>query len=324
MPVYNCQHLLHKGINSILSQTYTNWELIIVDDGSTDDSGKRAEEFSIQDDRIKVIHKTNGGPSGARNVGLKAATGEYIYFIDSDDELLPNGLNLMLNEMIKNKTDWVIAGYNIINENAVNKVYLPAINNGNIQSGELFLTLFNKMLINSLWNKLYKKEKIIALFNEDIKWGEDLEFNLNYIKNINSFTLISECVYNYFIYINQNSLTSMSQKRKYEQNLLSIPNRISLIQSIFPRQKEVLSSTCGDFVEVTKNYIRSLVKDSNNYKEIQKELKKVVNCSLLRETLKFYTPKTKNDKVFKFLLKVKFNKFIYKLYKIKLKQSGEK
>ena len=85
VPVYNSEKRLHKCIDSILGQTYTNFELLLINDGSTDTSGDICEEFAEKDERIKVFHKKNGGASSARNIGIDNAKGEYICFVDSDD-----------------------------------------------------------------------------------------------------------------------------------------------------------------------------------------------------------------------------------------------
>lgn len=85
VPVYNVEKYLHKCINSILNQTYKNLEIILIDDGSTDNSGKICDEYALKDNRIKVIHKENGGLSSARNAGLDICSGDYIGFVDSDD-----------------------------------------------------------------------------------------------------------------------------------------------------------------------------------------------------------------------------------------------
>lgn len=92
VPVYNVREYLNECIDSIISQTYTQTEIILIDDGSTDDSGKICDDYADKDSRIKVIHKENGGLSEARNTGIKNATGKYIYFIDSDDYILPDTL----------------------------------------------------------------------------------------------------------------------------------------------------------------------------------------------------------------------------------------
>ena len=318
MPAYNCGNLIDRSIESLLNQTYTNFEVVIVDDGSTDNTGEYCDSWAKKDSRIKVIHKQNGGPSSARNVGISRATGDYVYFIDSDDALKPNGLEVLLETMQKDDVDLVICGYEVSCGKESRQVCLPTrhgINSGDTQQ---FLEMFNKVLFNSLCNKLFKKEKIKNFLNEEIKWGEDLQFNLEYFKGVQTYTIIEDCLYIYYIYGNSGSLTSMSLKKKYDQNIKSIPERIKHVKALFGNNKLILSATCGDFVNVSKEVIRDLVLNADNYKQVKKDMKSIINHSLLRKTLGYYVPDCRNDKIMKLLLKLKMAKLIYKLYKIKL------
>ena len=110
IPVYNTQQYLPRCIDSILSQSFTDFELLLIDDGSTDGSGKICDAYAEKDNRIRVFHKENGGVSSARNLGLNEAQGEWICFVDSDDELLPDGLQIMA-DGISNEVDMIMAGY---------------------------------------------------------------------------------------------------------------------------------------------------------------------------------------------------------------------
>lgn len=95
IPVYNAEKTLSRCVNSILNQTFQDWELLLIDDGSTDRSGELCDEYASKDQRIKVFHKTNGGVSSARNIGLDYAKGEWITFIDSDDYIYDNIFDLI-------------------------------------------------------------------------------------------------------------------------------------------------------------------------------------------------------------------------------------
>ena len=111
VPIYNVEKYLAECIDSIIGQTYKNIEIILVDDCSKDSSGKIADEYAIKDDRIKVIHKPNGGLSDARNAGMEIATGDYLMFVDSDDYLFPNSCEVLLNKIQKEDADYVIGNY---------------------------------------------------------------------------------------------------------------------------------------------------------------------------------------------------------------------
>lgn len=107
IPVYNVEKYLEECVDSVLAQTYTDWEAILVDDGATDSSGRMCDAYAAKDPRIRVIHRENGGLSAARNTGLKAARGEYVYFLDSDDYIEPDTLALLLKTAEREQADVV-------------------------------------------------------------------------------------------------------------------------------------------------------------------------------------------------------------------------
>ena len=107
IPVYNVEQYLKKSIESVLMQTYQSFEILLIDDGSTDNSPQLCDEFAVQHENIRVFHKINGGASSARNVGLKEAKGKYIFFLDSDDWIEPNALEAMITTANSEKADLV-------------------------------------------------------------------------------------------------------------------------------------------------------------------------------------------------------------------------
>ncbi|MFR2551722.1 MAG: glycosyltransferase [Clostridioides difficile] len=110
VPVYNVEKYLEKCVRSILAQTFTDFELILVDDGSLDSSGAMCDQFAEQDQRVKVIHKENGGLSDARNAGIELATGEYLGFVDSDDYIADDMYELLYTNIVKEDADLSICG----------------------------------------------------------------------------------------------------------------------------------------------------------------------------------------------------------------------
>ena len=119
VPVYNVEKYLEKCVRSILAQTFTDFELILVDDGSPDSSGAMCDQFAEQDQRVKVIHKENGGLSDARNAGIEIATGEYLGFVDSDDYIADDMYELLYTNIVKEDADLSICGiYDVYEERA--------------------------------------------------------------------------------------------------------------------------------------------------------------------------------------------------------------
>ena len=117
IPVFNVGKYLEKCINSVLEQDYTDYRIILVDDGSQDNSGKICDTYCSKDSRIIVIHKENGGLSSARNAGLDIAKGEYIFFLDSDDSLCENALRVLHDAITESGADSVFGGYKSVDEN---------------------------------------------------------------------------------------------------------------------------------------------------------------------------------------------------------------
>lgn len=196
IPVYNTQKQLYKSIESILKQKYKNIEILIIDDGSTDKSLHVCKEIAKKDKRIKIIQKENGGVSSARNVGIKNANGEYIYFMDSDDYAHNDLLKNMLTLSRRYNTDLVICGYEInSNRTIIRKTKKDIIRNSRKEIKK-FEKLYKNGMINPLWNKLFKKSKI-GLFDERITIGEDTKFVLDYISKTESIIITDDILYTY-------------------------------------------------------------------------------------------------------------------------------
>lgn len=180
VPVYNAERYLSNCIHSILSQTYDNFELIIVDDGSTDNS--KIIYTSISDERLHIIHQNNLGASAARNAGLKKATGEYVTFVDADDTISPKMISTMINTIASSHTDIVICS---LKREAVSQ---PEY------------TLFEAVSYNQCWEtcgKLIKRSTIHQSFNQKIAIGEDLLFYYENYKTNQNFIFIDDNLYHY-------------------------------------------------------------------------------------------------------------------------------
>ncbi len=160
MPVYKVEPYLEKSIESIINQTYQNVEIILVDDGSPDRCPEICEKYAAMDERIKVIHKKNGGQAEARNFGLDIANGDYIYFIDSDDYAEANAVEVLLCIAEKEKADLVIADIKTVDESGVESHYgkrqYPFPNMTSFTASELAIALAE--LDWGPWNKLYARK----------------------------------------------------------------------------------------------------------------------------------------------------------------------
>lgn len=201
VPVYNVEPYLSQCIDSILSQTFSNFELILVDDGSSDQSGKICDEYAARDSRIVVIHKENGGVSSARNAGLNIAKGEYITFIDSDDWISSDFFQQAINNCEKNNLDMYLAGF--IRMMPDGKQYKSAIPTditcySDEIPQELFANLLNKNYTANSTAKLIRKQLIGMLrFDLSMNWGEDLKFIFSLLEQHVKLQATSKVVYYY-------------------------------------------------------------------------------------------------------------------------------
>lgn len=171
VPIYNVEIYLHRCIDSILIQTFTDFELLLIDDGSTDSSGNICDEYALKDSRIRVFHQKNGGVSSARNKGLCECIGEWVQFIDSDDWIEPYAFQTLI-DAIDNGTDMVLSDYYV---NIGNRQTLMRQDVGN----DLLQSMLDKKVGGYLWNKLFRRCLVVdseISFNHNLTFCEDLIF----------------------------------------------------------------------------------------------------------------------------------------------------
>ena len=192
VPVYNAEPYLKMCLDSICQQTFTNFELILVDDGSTDGSGAMCDEYAALDSRICVIHKTNEGVSIARNTGLDKAHGEWIVFVDSDDYLLPDGLSLLYENVTLTSADCLLAGSKVIQNNHIRDFIKPTSRCSN--------NVLESIFHNALWGYIFKASIIQEnniRFVPKLAYSEDQVFLCTFAMNANEIIYVEEPVYVY-------------------------------------------------------------------------------------------------------------------------------
>lgn len=216
VPIFNAAETIHKCFASIQAQTYSNLEIILVDDGSVDNSGAICDEFSLVDDRVRVIHKKNGGVSSARNAGIDLATGELIMFVDADDWLAPNLCAALLSTM--KDTDLVIGGYTQVTLGATTKLCLDAAHFPlHDQIGLYFDDLYRRNLLNCPFAKLYRRDMIATQrYSVSVALGEDFLFNLEYIQKCGLIAIADTGGY-YYNCMNANAATKKLRDTDIEQ-----------------------------------------------------------------------------------------------------------
>lgn len=198
IPVYNADKYIDNCIKSVVDQTYSNLEIIIVDDGSTDQSQQKCFEWAQRDTRIYFIKKTNGGAADARNVGLKHSSGEYVMFIDSDDFIATNMIESLYNIIINSDSDIACGGFFRYCDNKIYRIYNECINDIiTFDRISLIKSLLNSKIDCSACGKLYKKRIIGNLTFKIGRQNEDMLFLFNLYLNCNKITYTSTRYYYY-------------------------------------------------------------------------------------------------------------------------------
>lgn len=275
VPVYNSEKALSRCINSILNQTFYDWELLLIDDGSTDQSGKICDQYAATDQRIKVFHKENGGVSSARNLGLDNVRGEWITFSDSDDEIL-NHTFALYNTIIKehNDIDLICCGYRRCNKSGSfkNVSYVECLS---ADKEANLLMLEESGYWGFLWNKCLRASVAKKYrFDETISWCEDHLYAYRCLLQCQCVYFSPDIVYKY--YINDmifkgkgNGLSSCSLDYKMVINVANIERNLRyefyknneklklIIEAGFVyKVKEAIYYACinGHFVDAYKIY----------------------------------------------------------------------
>lgn len=202
VPVYNAEKTIERCVNSILNQSYKDFELLLVDDGSTDSSGRICDAFAEMDQRIRVLHKENSGVSDTRNRGIAMAQGEYLQFADSDDWLTSDATEFFVRTAAEHQCDMVIADfYRVIGERVAQKGDIEK--DGLMDRSGYAASMMQKpadFYYGVLWNKFYKRS-IIEEYNikmdTTVSWCEDFMFNMEYVRHIETVYALKVPVYYY-------------------------------------------------------------------------------------------------------------------------------
>lgn len=241
IPIYNVEKYLTKCLESVINQTYNNLEIILVDDGSTDNSGKICDEFSRIDKRIKVIHKNNGGLSDARNKGIESSTGKYISFIDSDDLVNRNMIEILRKNLLDFDADISICAFKKVTMDKKIDEEVVKTNNtvvyNNLQAIRELLNSDEKVT-NHSWNKLYK----IKLF-EKILFPKGKNFE-DIATTYKLFEISKKIVYSdfvgYYYYQREFSITGNINLKSLYDDLYVINERYNYLLDKYPELQDDL------------------------------------------------------------------------------------
>lgn len=283
VPIYKSEPYIHKCMESILNQTFSDFEVILVNDGSPDNCGQICDEYAKKDNRVKVIHKGNGGSASARNAGLDIARGDYIAFVDPDDYIHLSMYEILYNSAIKYKSDIVMCDFKEVVENEIHETikYDEDLKIKNINCIDALKELYgdNKVTYVVIWNKLYKN----SIFN-DIRLPEDIWYDDAFIihKTLYKCKQITYIKFKLYFYLQrEGSMVSRPYNIKNLDLVHVSKDRLEFFKNI--KDKELYYKSVRDYMDTFfwhyergKRYLK--LKD--NDKEL-KDLKKDFNKKLL-------------------------------------------
>lgn len=220
VPVYNVIDLIDATLQCVLTQSFTDFELILVDDGSTDGTYDYLLDYSRRDARIRLISQKNAGPAIARNTGIEAANGRYILFLDSDDTLIEDALTTIVEKIDEYNCDMLIFGFRIINVSGGTDFLYTYPDTYIAEKSDLsanFGPLYQSNLLNQVWNKVYRADflKKSGCRFSDYRYGEDRLFVFDLLPRCETICISNACLYNYFIR-SKESLVSKFYDKKFE------------------------------------------------------------------------------------------------------------
>lgn len=309
VPVYNIEKYLDKCIDSIVNQTYQNLEIILIDDGSTDNSWKKCDEWAEKDKRIKVIHKENGGVSSARNVGLEIAKGKYIGFVDSDDYIEKSMYEIMYKEIKKSNIDLVICDYQRVSFE--NKAENDLVSEYSVEVFDKLRMLQNFYpYFGVVWSCLFVKEKLENIkFDEDMYVGEDLKFDCSYILRCQKGIFVKGKLYDYRLRNDSVTRINDSKEKRLNYYINSIDaikdTELMIVQNC--NEKDIIWNIKKSTVNAYWTYIYGILSENLT---VNNELKRKY-CNELKLYNQYFSLK---DKMFMLSLGIspKLFKIIYK------------
>ena len=320
IPVYNAETFLGKCIDSVIKQSYKNIEIILVNDGSTDNSLELCNNYKKQDKRIKVIDIYNGGASFARNKGIDICTGDYITFVDSDDYVTNDYVEVLVNTLESN--DYDICCCCCFKKYPDGKIEKEKFVERDISQEDFIKGLFLQQGLGVCRNKLYKREIIgDTRFEEKLQVGEDSYFNLCLSKRVNKVKYIDTCLYYYCV--NNQSLV-----RKYNENYYDNYYNASSItkQYVDNNLSEDVQKLCNNYVVFTLlliivNYSCNFKRTKNIFK-MRKSIKNISKVELYKKAIKNCDLKKldKKRKITVMLLKIHMYIFVALIGYLRQKQ----
>lgn len=286
---YNVEKYLKRCMTSILNQTYPNTEIILVDDGSTDSTGKMCDEYAQQYSKIKVIHSSNKGLSSARNISIENALGEFLIFVDPDDYVETNMLEELYNFEKNYNCDIVMFGRYHFNSKGEKTINIPIKETGVIPKKEVLKKLFANEIESQAWQKFYRKSLWDNVrFQLGRVYAEDIAIMHKVFDNAKTFGNINKPLYYYFV--NDSTLTTSYRPFKWMSLYLAFKERYDYAHTHYPQFENIVKAIALNEARLANdNYIiKKEDVDQPYIKDLRNFLKSNIKFILYTHDIKWY------------------------------------
>lgn len=270
IPVYKVEPYIRRCLNSVVNQTYRNLQIILVDDGSPDNCGAICDEYAAMDERIQVIHKSNGGLSSARNAGLALADGEYIGWVDSDDWIEPDMFEKLLQKAVAENADVVCCGrYKEYPDRTVIQTW--DCDRRLTREEAMDLLLENHLLQNNVWDKLWKRSLYCGIEFPEGRNFEDIAVGYRLFEKADSIINIPDVLYHYLL--RSDSIIGNASIKVKMDNYLACYDRYLDMRSRWPEQERTLCANCvAAAISIWCSYFANPKEDREKYAWIYQEI----------------------------------------------------
>ena len=286
IPVYNAEKYIRRCVESILVQTFEDFELLLVDDGSPDHSGEICDEYAQKDSRVRVFHKSNGGTASARNYGLDHFQGDYVAFIDNDDYVEPTYLDDMLNAMTRCGADLVCCGvwYFEKSDGSYGRLRITDSDKEYNRSEALIEMLGSDSYDVWLWNKLFKasiiKNNGIKLCN-GVGYADDMGFVTDYIMHCSKVVYISKTLYHYMYYEKSSSHATVVNGKFNYMHLDLLKGYEMILNTVKPLHDKAVTTAVKGYIFSMSRFIADLFLsfyDGSDKKTLRLLRRKLTQC----------------------------------------------
>lgn len=264
VPVYGVENYIEECVESLLAQTYSNLEILLIDDGGRDRSPEICDRYAAQDDRIKVIHKPNGGAASARNAGLDAATGDYICFVDGDDAVHPDYVKHLLTQVTARDADMAVCGFRNWTKSGAQPV--DCDNTGEYTGQEYLLRFLRDWSCSLLWNKIYRREVIGDIRMEEGHKVDDEFFTYLVVMNCRKVVLFETPLYDYRL----RSSSAMQDMGPHLERIML--DRVAYVTARYRNVSERMPQIEAEFFQDALNTVTRYWYHSKNMPKAQQEI----------------------------------------------------